>query len=173
AQTQQDKIENINGVVTVKSNIASAHLYTPKGELIADRTLTANSNWRTDRKLTLADGRVLYRVSTSEYILASQVDYNSAAAAVAPSATTITGDVAVSKLAAGSIVHVNGRAQETTSLWSKANNNGSMSLIADRNLSGNSDWQTDQKATVNGVTFYRVSTNEWINAKYVTLKPGA
>ena len=45
-----------------------------------------------------------------------------------------------------------------------------MTRNPDRHVPGESSWQTDQTATVNGITYYRVSTNEWINAKFVTLQ---
>lgn len=36
------------------------------------------------------------------------------------------------------------------------------SKITNRGLAGNSSWQTDQYAVINGETMYRVATNEWL-----------
>ncbi|AXX63991.1 hypothetical protein DS830_00020 [Bombilactobacillus bombi] len=167
----QEKSETINGTVTVKPTIASAHLYTPQGEVIADRSLVGNSDWHTDRRLTLADGRVFYRVSTSEYIPADQVTYTPADSTVDNvSSSTIKGNVTITKLNPHKIVHVEAREQSNTFLWSKSADNQSMTMIADRSVAGQSNWQTDQKAVIAGNTFYRVSTNEWINAKYISIR---
>lgn len=40
---------------------------------------------------------------------------------------------------------------------------------SDRGLAKNSDFVTDKKATINGETMYRVSTNEWVPESAVTL----
>lgn len=166
------KEEKVNGVVTVKNNgQGSAQLYTRSGDPIVDRALATGSNWKTDIKRTVySNGEVYYRVSTDEFIKASDVTFSGADSNTASTSSSIKGNVVVNPLAKRSVVHVNSAAGFNTSLWSKADDNSSMNLIADRTLAGNSDWQTDQSATVNGQTFYRVSTNEWINAKYVSVK---
>ncbi|RHW52005.1 hypothetical protein DS831_01355 [Bombilactobacillus bombi] len=166
----QENAETVNGTVTVKPTITSAHLYNAKGEMIADRALPGNSDWHTDRKLTLADGRILYRVSTAEYILSSQVNYSPK---VTPnestSSTSIKGNVVITQFSQHKILHVETPKLSNTFLWRKASDNQSMSIIADRALPGQSSWQTDQKAVIGENTFYRVSTNEWINASYVSI----
>lgn len=43
-------------------------------------------------------------------------------------------------------------------------NNGTQTT---RSLSPNSDWATDQTKTINGETYYRVSTSEWVKASQV------
>lgn len=166
------KEEKVSGVVTVKNNgQGSAQLYTRSGDPIVDRALATGSNWKTDIKRTVySNGEVYYRVSTDEFIKASDVTFSGSDSNTGATSSSIKGNVVVNPLAKRSVVHVNSAVGFNTSLWSKADDNSSMNLIADRTLAGNSDWQTDQSATVNGQTFYRVSTNEWINAKYVSVK---
>jgi hypothetical protein len=48
------------------------------------------------------------------------------------------------------------------------NSDNQMSIVS-RKLVHNSDWLTDQKMTLNGNTFYRVATNEWVKASQVYL----
>lgn len=44
---------------------------------------------------------------------------------------------------------------------------GSMSPVTNRGLSNNTPWATDQTRVVNGITYYRVATNEWVASQYV------
>lgn len=44
---------------------------------------------------------------------------------------------------------------------------GSVSTIGNRALSNNSSWQTDQTKVINGTTYYRVATNEWVADTYL------
>ncbi|MQS75200.1 GH25 family lysozyme [Companilactobacillus halodurans] len=44
---------------------------------------------------------------------------------------------------------------------------GSMSRVTNRALANNTPWVTDQTRTVNGITYHRVATNEWVDAKYI------
>lgn len=46
-------------------------------------------------------------------------------------------------------------------------NNSVATAIPDRALANNSAWQTDQTKQINGVTYHRVATNEWVAAKYI------
>ncbi|CAJ1176297.1 hypothetical protein LCR01_20090 [Companilactobacillus crustorum] len=46
-------------------------------------------------------------------------------------------------------------------------NDGSMKKVTNRALSKNTPWATDQTKEVNGVTYHRVATNEWVDAQYV------
>lgn len=49
------------------------------------------------------------------------------------------------------------------------NSNGSISK-SNRGLSNDTPWATDQTKSYNGHTYYRVSTNEWVEDTYATLK---
>ena len=44
---------------------------------------------------------------------------------------------------------------------------GTMKRITSEVLGNNTPWQTDQTKVVNGVTYYRVATNEWVSSAYV------
>ena len=154
------KDEKVNGVVTVNtSDITTAPLYDEAGNVIADRSLPNKSRWQTDIKRTVyANGQVFYRVSTHEYIKADQVTFTANDASNS-SDSTIKGDVVVTP-SEGVFTMDNLGAL----LWSKSDDNNSMTVIADRYLPGQSAWRADKKAVVNGNTFYRVSTNEWVKA---------
>ena len=163
------KDEKVNGVVTVHtSDVTTAPLYDENGNVIVDRSVTNNSKWKTDLKRTVyANGKVFYRVSTHEYISADQVTF--AATDTSSSSDVIKGDVVVTPLPSRKVIKVN-NAGTITDLWNKGDDNKSMTRNPDRHVPGESLWQTDQTATINGATYYRVSTNEWINAKFVTLQ---
>ena len=163
------KDEKVNGVVTVHtSDVTTAPLYDEAGNVIVDRSVTNNSKWKTDLKRTVyANGKVFYRVSTHEYVSADQVTF--AATDTSSSSDVIKGDVVVTPLPSRKVIKVN-NAGTITDLWNKGDDNKSMTRNPDRHVPGESLWQTDQTATINGVTYYRVSTNEWINAKFVTLQ---
>jgi len=53
-------------------------------------------------------------------------------------------------------------------------NDGKMSLSKTRSLSKGTDWRSDKRVTVDGQTYFRVSTNEWTRADdvypYITNK---
>lgn len=163
------KDEKVNGIVTVHtSDVTTAPLYDEDGNVIVDRSVINKSQWKTDLKRTVyANGKVFYRVSTHEYISADQVTFE--AIDTSSSADVVKGDVVVTPLPSRKVIKVN-NAGTITDLWNKSDDNKSMTRNPDRHVPGESLWQTDQTATVNGVTYYRVSTNEWIKAKFVTLQ---
>ena len=43
----------------------------------------------------------------------------------------------------------------------------STKTITNRALANNTPWVTDQTKTIDGVTYHRVATNEWVDAKYI------
>ena len=163
------KDEKVSGIVTVHtSDVTTAPLYDEAGKVIVDRSLINNSQWRTDTKRTVyANGKVFYRVSTHEYVSADQVTFEPTD--TSSSADVVKGDVVVTPLPSIKIIQAS-YAGSLTDLWNKSDDNKSMTRSADRHLAGGSLWRTDQTATVNGVTYYRVSTNEWIPAKYAILQ---
>lgn len=163
------KDEEVNGIVTVHtSDVTTAPLYDEDGNVIVDRSVINKSQWKTNLKRTVyANGKVFYRVSTHEYISADQVTFEPID--TSSSADVVKGDVVVTPLPSRKVIKVN-NANTITDLWNKSDDNKSMTRNPDRHVPGESLWQTDQTATVNGITYYRVSTNEWINAKFVTLQ---
>ncbi|MFC6323908.1 hypothetical protein [Companilactobacillus baiquanensis] len=48
------------------------------------------------------------------------------------------------------------------------NDDGTASPVTNRALLNNTPWQTDRSRTLDGVKYYRVSTNEWVSETYVT-----
>lgn len=121
------------GTIATYANGGIVPLYSSDGTQTT-RSLSPNSDWATDQTKTI-NGEKYYRVSTSEWVKASQVyGYNGTSA-------TITTN-------AGSI-----KALYTT--------DGSKSS---RSLAANTSWYTDRTTTINGASMYRVSTNEWINS---------
>ncbi|WP_125711590.1 SLAP domain-containing protein [Companilactobacillus kedongensis] len=64
----------VNMVVTTHAK-TTASLYTAKGDLVTNRSLSANSSWKTD-SITTINGEQYYRVSTNEFVKAVDVDVN-------------------------------------------------------------------------------------------------
>ncbi|RHW52002.1 hypothetical protein DS831_01340 [Bombilactobacillus bombi] len=152
--------ESISGVVTVKKTVASsvAQLFDSKGRVIIDRALPTNSSWKTDYRVKM-NGVTYYRVSTDEFVRADHVDFLDNAAANI-SVGNISGNIAKSYI--DNIFKVTGVG--LTALWRISDDGQSMIVKEDRWLPQDSRWITDQKAVLNGVTFYRLSTNEWVKA---------
>ncbi|AKP67788.1 SLAP domain-containing protein [Companilactobacillus ginsenosidimutans] len=122
-----------SGTVSTYSNGGVVPLYNGDGTQ-TQRSLSANSDWATDQTKTM-NGDKYYRVSTNEWVKASQVyEYT-------PTSSTIT---------------TNG--DSIKGLYSI---NGNRS---NRSLSPNSAWYTDRTASINGTTMYRVSTDEWVSS---------
>ena len=46
-------------------------------------------------------------------------------------------------------------------------NNNQMTKIRNRALANHTAWYTDQTKDVNGTTYRRVATNEWVNENYL------
>lgn len=98
-------------------------------------------------------GEVYYRVSTNEWVKASDVSY--------ADKDDNTGDTAgltnITDLPSGSTVSLAGPQGFVYSLYKTDGTTGN------RGLAGDSAWMTDKQATdSNGNTYYRVSTDEWI-----------
>lgn len=47
------------------------------------------------------------------------------------------------------------------------NDDGSVTNINNRGLGNDTFWQTDQTRDLNGVTYHRVATNEWVDSQYI------
>ncbi|UQS82272.1 SLAP domain-containing protein [Bombilactobacillus folatiphilus] len=134
----------VTGIMHIKSS--NTILYTKDGKAIPSRVLPANTDWRTDTKVTLNDGRVLYRVATNEYVLGSAADFSENSVSVTPVSSgvfTVTqpGFITLQKLT----------------------DNNTFEPVPVR-LIQNSSWKYDKKAVWNGQTYYRIATNEWVNA---------
>ncbi len=129
----------VEGVVTehkaTLSVVSNAPLYSTEGKVVNDRALAKGSNWFTDKTLVL-DGTTYYRVSTNEWVKASDV-YEF---------TTVNKTIQTSAKTAKSLYDTKGN------------------VISDRALAAGSSWFADRKATINGKQMYRVATNEWVLA---------
>ena len=110
-------------------------------------------NFTDTKRVNNNTGEVYYRVSTNEWVKASDVSY--------ADKDDNTGDTAgltnITDLPSGSTVSLAGPQGFVYSLYKTDGTTGN------RGLAGDSAWMTDKQATdSNGNTYYRVSTDEWI-----------
>lgn len=117
---------------------------------ITNRALSNNTSWQTDQT-KVVDGTTYYRVATNEWVAEQYLANNS-------STTNAASDTNVIKVNNANSSYVQLVALQT---------DGSMKTITNRALANNTSWQTDQTKVVDGTTYYRVATNEWINAEYI------
>ena len=137
AATGQTEETNYSGVQITASY--GAAVYNSQGQPIG-RTLPVGSNWKIDVQLNVG-GSTYYRVGVNEYVSGSDVRVyqNSFAKPISTDITT-RGDEGIIPL---------------------YNSNGQ--LIADRGLSPDTSWYTDQICNIGGVSYYRVATNEYVS----------
>ncbi|WP_201781796.1 MucBP domain-containing protein, partial [Companilactobacillus tucceti] len=109
----------------------------------SDRGLQSGTSWKTAKAVIGVDGNTYVQVSTNEYANINQMDLQNE----------------TSKQDLSGVVHVG----NNTQLYS--NPLEGAKPISNRALAANTDWKTDGKVTVNGVTYYRVSTDEWVKAE--------
>ncbi|MCH4009925.1 hypothetical protein [Companilactobacillus sp.] len=64
-----------NGTVTTQSKTGTTKLYDPEGNVIKNRALGPNTDWYTDTQRVMNDGKVYYRVSTSEWVAETDINY--------------------------------------------------------------------------------------------------
>ncbi|WP_278553421.1 GH25 family lysozyme [Companilactobacillus farciminis] len=117
---------------------------------ITNRALSNNTSWQTDQT-KVVDGTTYYRVATNEWVAEQYLANNS-------STTNAASDANVIK-----VNNANSSYVQLVALQA----DGSMKTITNRALANNTSWQTDQTKVVDGKTYYRVATNEWINAEYI------
>lgn len=155
--TKNASITPFKGVVTIKNNVVAAYLYDVKGNAIMNRAISGGSSWKVSNKMVLND-KTYYQVSTSEWVPADNVTVNSENnndSSIDGNTTVTPSDV--------KIVRTKDAGDSGIALY-KANG----TLIKSRALGSNSSWRTDKMATVNGVTMYRVATDEWVPASNIT-----
>lgn len=102
------------------------------------RKLENESGWKVDKKLTLPNGDIYYRVSTNEYLKDS--------------------DVVLGKNKNEVVFVINSKGAPT--YLDTKNDVG-------RVLDDESAWKTDRTVMINGEKYYRVSTNEYIKSSDV------
>lgn len=125
---------------TISTSTKLVNIYDEKGKLITNRILDKDSAWFSDQEYTL-DGTQYYRVSTGEYVKASDVY------------------VYVSQ---DNVVHV-----QPDSIVYLVDSQGKK--ITDRALGPSSAWFTDRYTMINGQKYYRVATNEFVSAAKISL----
>ncbi|AKP67247.1 hypothetical protein [Companilactobacillus ginsenosidimutans] len=138
------------GVVTVKTS-PLAKLYDDDNK-ITNRSVANNSGWQTDKYRTNSKtGVVQYRVSTHEWVNASDVDFTS---------NEVTGYGLGNFNDIGDhVVSLDGPDGFVYTLFTAAGKQAS------RGLGGNTAWYTNRTANdAAGNTYYRVSTDEWVRA---------
>ncbi|MFC6322471.1 SLAP domain-containing protein, partial [Companilactobacillus baiquanensis] len=137
----------VNNVATVNTtNGSSIPLWndvTTSNIHRSDRGLQSGTSWKTDKAVIGVDGKTYLKVSTNEYANIDQMDLQDE----------------TSKQDLSGVVHVG----NNTQLYS--NPLEGAKPISNRALAANTDWKTDTKVTVDGVTYYRVSTDEWVKAE--------
>ncbi|MQS89633.1 SLAP domain-containing protein [Companilactobacillus mishanensis] len=157
---------DVNGVVTTPvvdmgNNTIVTHLYDENGTKIVGRALSQGTDWFTDTKrVNNNGGEVMYRVSTNEWVKASDVSYADKTTDTDNGGdNNASGLTDITDLPANSTVSLDGPAGFVYSLFT------SDGTAATRGLAGLSSWSTDKTAKdAQGNVYYRVSTNEWIQA---------
>jgi len=148
ATTQADantgNITPVKGVVTTNNQIA--YLYQENGSEIENRALAPNSPWVTDQKLVL-NGTTYYRVATNEYTNGNSV--------VLTYGNDADGEVRVNQ---------NGAANYSRSEQGFYNN-------GQQGFGGNTTWKYNRTDNVDGLTYYQIANNIWVNSNDATTAP--
>lgn len=134
----------VNGVVTTGDSLAS--LYDGDGNQLTI-SLQPKTDWITDQKLSTQAGNTYYRVSNNAYVNGSNVSLNYGKAE-------------------NGVVRVKD--------WGAKTSNRSDSGFKDSglaNLDPNSTWQYGRTDTVNGISYWEVGNNLWINSFDATTTP--
>ncbi|MFC6322604.1 SLAP domain-containing protein [Companilactobacillus baiquanensis] len=125
------KDQNINTTTNV------VNLYDANGKLVTNRGLSINSSWKSDAEY-YSNGVLYYRVSSDEYVKASDV-----------------------------YVYTDNLANIKVNADQKGDLVDYLGAELDRKLGSGSEWKTDKIALINGKKYYRVSTDEFILADEV------
>ncbi|WP_119326154.1 GH25 family lysozyme [Companilactobacillus musae] len=121
---------------------------------ITNRALGNNTSWQTDQTKEI-NGETYYRVATNEWVNAKYLSNNNSSDSSQTDAATNMNVIKVNNNS-GSYVQI-------VALQS----DGTMKNVTNRALGNNTSWQTDQTKDIDGITYYRVATNEWVAASYV------
>ena len=133
-----NSVEQLNQTVMTYHNQDNVKLYTIDGQEITNRELYPGTDWFSDEVVT-RDNVKYYRVATNELVKAE--------------------DALVYVDYAATIVTKNGSPKSLSNEHSQS--------VSDRMLMSDTAWKTDRYAFFNGTKFYRVATNEWVNAEDV------
>ena len=132
---------------TTSSSVQLWNSVTSKDMHKAGRGLANGTAWKTAKAVTGIDGQTYLLVGGNEYANANEMDL-----ADETSNQSLSGVVVTNSNKAITRLYTNPLAE-----------NGA-TLITNRGLGRSTAWKTDQKVVVNGQTYYRVATNEWVKA---------
>ncbi|WP_338231758.1 C40 family peptidase [Companilactobacillus muriivasis] len=145
ADTQADatasNITQLRGIVTTRNQ--ATPLYKQDGSAITDRQLGPNTPWFTDQKLQY-NGKTYYRVATNEYTDGQDVVLTYGNAADGIIRVKSSGAVNFSRTDQGFV------------------RNGSA------NQAANTVWRYNRTDKVNGLTYYQIANNVWLNSDDAT-----
>lgn len=136
----------VDGVFTVNGNIA--HIYDPNGQLVTNRALMANTDWYTNARRSVQNGKVYYHVATSEYV-------DSESGAFTNNVESYTGTADVVYKSNSSIHSFSGYGSKATYLGN--------------DLATGSSWQVNKRAKVGNKYWYQIAANTWIPQDNVVL----
>lgn len=140
---------DIDGVVTTKSDNSFYTLKNDDNVTVSNRGLGANTAWLTDKVRTNAKGDKQYRVATGEWIDANNVTYAKKGENTGLQNIKTVSGVATLTKSKGYVMTLFGDNGEARNL----------------SLASPSAWRVDRTATdANGNTYYRVATNQWLQA---------
>ncbi|APU72149.1 SLAP domain-containing protein [Companilactobacillus crustorum] len=133
-------INKVERRVSTHAHKGIVYLYNKDLKKTTNRALAKGTDWYSDQEL-VKDGKTYYRVATNEWVSAK--------------------DVYAYEVHTGVI--------KTKSGEFKTLVNSEGTSVANRGLAGNSLWQNDRIVKINGKTYYRVATNEFILASDVII----
>ena len=146
SQTNVNAATNLVGIV----KRGGGALYTD-GATYANRTLPNFTSWKLG-KSKVVNGVTYYRVATNEWISSQGIEIKGG------STTTPTTNIVKTPGYIGAIRKSGATAYD---------NNGNLTT---NSFSSNTAWKLDAKKVVNGITYYRVATNQWLKADSMDVK---
>lgn len=145
ANADSSNITHIKGIVDTKNEVTS--LYRNDGTPVKNRALSPNTAWVTDQRLTY-NGQTYYRVATNEFANADSVVYTYGG-------QTANGIVRVKQWGAASY----------------SRNDQGFYRNGQANLGGNTTWKYNHTENSNGLTYYQIANNVWINSNDSAVGP--
>lgn len=142
--------DGISGIVTTHKDAKYYALYNDDNNKVSHRSLMANSSWKTDKIRTI-NGVKQYRVSSHEWVNASDVDFISNG--------EITESMTIQNLDTPKEISL----AKNHKVYALQNSKKEVSKV--RALSGGTNWKVDKIGTdMHGGVYYGVSTDEFVKA---------
>lgn len=140
ANVDNTSIKHVQRILATNPDNTETVLYNIEGQKVGNRALGKNTSWYSDQELTL-DEKLYYRVSTNEWVDSNDVySYESKNIVV--------------------------KTQALAQLLYTANGK----KITNRELAPNTAWKADRLAYINGKSYYRVATNEFVPVSDMIVK---